>query len=959
MSESTLLWLIWIVLQVSLVGLIAALLPLACGRLSPVVRGRIALAGLVGMSAILLIGLMPGAGWISLLSPTNAIEKSQRTDSPVEGATPPAPSEVPDVIASPAAPGGIDLATNWRSLTGWFTADEATPPLETELLAKRNDLPAGNHPSIGLRSFFYCLIAAEAIALARILAGFWGVMRLRRKAIACQLPRVNQTLRRLIRQSGAGDVVLLAISPEIESPAVVGWRRFMILLPPDYRDWSQEQLRTVLAHELAHIVRRDSRWRTVAVLLQALHFYNPLAHFLSRRYALEQELGADQLACVWLGDRQTYWQGLAQLALQKSAQTPAWARLAFLPSRSTLIRRLEMLRSAPLPISPILEKTYQAGAISLLFMLTIAIGGLRPLAGQTPPSDQQRQLAYPDGFQRATRLAELAPAEFGHFAVETNVEQILKDPQIAKFLRKKVVDVPADGEGPTLGDMLRRDWTLPPEQIAAMLWINTTNPPFALSPDQPPQVDALLILAKTDIDFNALGVNYDAESRYVATPTFSGNHDLYLPLATNAVAVSSSKETLEWLNAYQQQAADQRKTLASVMPPSDAAVVVTCNVQSLLPSLRKSPPTAAYMAMLNPALEPATRWRLEIRRSESQAKLAGRLTMNFKSPSAAEAALPTIESIRVLVKNMLDSASDSTPHEEKAFDVSRANAVQAMLAIGKESLDSLKIEIRGAQGVATGSASLTTQTVTQLLAPALVGARLAEQRSIDMHNMKRIVLAFHNYYTAYGHFPLAVMTDEESDEKRSWRVELLPFLGHQALYDRYRKDLPWDSVENLVVLAQMPEVYESSRLPIQPDTVKAPSGGMQRQIEPTAMTTSYHVVTGKGTSLSLPSKARSGFGMEAGDAAAPSVAFPRFQDFTDGTSNTILVVQSNVKIPWTKPEDLPIESAGIERLKPVHDDAVILAGYCDGSVRVISKLVDPDIWKHLLLRDDGQIIPEF
>ena len=64
-------------------------------------------------------------------------------------------------------------------------------------------------------------------------------------------------------------------------------------LPFDWRDWSQTELRAVLAHELAHVVRGDFLTGLIAQISVAIHFYHPLAHWLAKRLRLEQELAAD------------------------------------------------------------------------------------------------------------------------------------------------------------------------------------------------------------------------------------------------------------------------------------------------------------------------------------------------------------------------------------------------------------------------------------------------------------------------------------------------------------------------------------------------------------------------------------------------------------------------------------------------------------------------------------------
>src|SRR5262249_45964342 len=74
-------------------------------------------------------------------------------------------------------------------------------------------------------------------------------------------------------------------------------------------------------------------------------------------------------------------------------------------------------------------------------------------------------------------------------------------------------------------------------------------------------------------------------------------------------------------------------------------------------------------------------------------------------------------------------------------------------------------------------------------------------------NLKTLGVAFHNYHNDHGHFPAAALTSKDGKPLLSWRVALLPYLGHAKLYGEFRQDEPWDSPHNLRLLAKMPSVY--------------------------------------------------------------------------------------------------------------------------------------------------------
>ena len=86
------------------------------------------------------------------------------------------------------------------------------------------------------------------------------------------------------------------LSSKVTIGATVGYRRKTILLSPNWNQWSDAELDAVLLHELAHVVRNDYAWVLLSSWIRTLFFFHPLMHLLVRRWRMEQELAADQLA---------------------------------------------------------------------------------------------------------------------------------------------------------------------------------------------------------------------------------------------------------------------------------------------------------------------------------------------------------------------------------------------------------------------------------------------------------------------------------------------------------------------------------------------------------------------------------------------------------------------------------------------------------------------------------------
>lgn len=154
----------------------------------------------------------------------------------------------------------------------------------------------------------------------------------------------------------------------------------------------------------------------------------------------------------------------------------------------------------------------------------------------------------------------------------------------------------------------------------------------------------------------------------------------------------------------------------------------------------------------------------------------------------------------------------------------------------------------------------------------LIPATRLLQTSTSQHacgvNLKRIGLAMRAYQRDHGTFPPAVVLSPDGKPMHSWRVLLLPYLGHDDLYRLYRFDERWDGPNNLYLAAQMPGVFAC------PDDLN------------TAEQTSYLVINGSGLIFNGP------------QTTSPS-------QITDGLRDTILVVEApSSGVNWLEPRDL-------------------------------------------------------
>lgn len=93
-----------------------------------------------------------------------------------------------------------------------------------------------------------------------------------------------------IRQS-----VKLLVHPDKTVPVVWGILRPRLVLPVPAMDWPEQQLQSVLLHELAHIKRRDTLGQLLAQFACVMHWFNPLVWFAGWRLHVERERACDDL----------------------------------------------------------------------------------------------------------------------------------------------------------------------------------------------------------------------------------------------------------------------------------------------------------------------------------------------------------------------------------------------------------------------------------------------------------------------------------------------------------------------------------------------------------------------------------------------------------------------------------------------------------------------------------------
>ena len=219
--------------------------------------------------------------------------------------------------------------------------DESLPP------ASLNPLPAyvPPKPAMTWAAWLLVLSTATSTGLLAWLLIRWGQItrRVSRAKTSERLTGIAMQTRLLAGVRACPPVKLTA---DTMSPAVCGLFRPAILIPQTLAEnFSDEQLRAVLLHELIHLRRRDVWLNFVQSLLQIVYWWHPLVWLANARIRRVREEAVDDAVMLALaGGAEAYAPTLLQVAkLALNRPLVSLGLVGIMESRSALRQRIERL----------------------------------------------------------------------------------------------------------------------------------------------------------------------------------------------------------------------------------------------------------------------------------------------------------------------------------------------------------------------------------------------------------------------------------------------------------------------------------------------------------------------------------------------------------------------------------------------------------------------------------------
>lgn len=165
----------------------------------------------------------------------------------------------------------------------------------------------------GLRLEMRWLVSLWAAGAALLLLRAYGGWYVARRRTLAGVP-LDYPLSRLMDRMEMTGAVELMESAAARTPQVFGWLRPVIVVPAAMlARLSTAEFEALLAHELAHIRRRDYLVNLAQTVVEAVLFYHPAVWWVSRRIREERELCCDDWAVGVCGDRVAYSKALMKV----------------------------------------------------------------------------------------------------------------------------------------------------------------------------------------------------------------------------------------------------------------------------------------------------------------------------------------------------------------------------------------------------------------------------------------------------------------------------------------------------------------------------------------------------------------------------------------------------------------------------------------------------------------------
>jgi beta-lactamase regulating signal transducer with metallopeptidase domain len=242
-------------------------------------------------------------------------------------------------------------------------------------------------------------LLGATVTFAGLVGGLVRLWRLRSRCVPVT-GRWRELTDELSRQCGVNRRVALLQSDDPSLLVACGVLNPRIILPAGASEWTDDRMRIVIRHELAHVRRHDEIVQVAGELLRVVHWINPLVWIACRRLRQESEYACDDAVLSAGVEATEYATHLLDVARHLSARRAAWIPAPAIARPSTLERRIVAMLHRHRHRAPVSRRGWSVAAlVGLVVSIPLAAAGVAPV----PEAGASRFAASAPGRTTATQ----------------------------------------------------------------------------------------------------------------------------------------------------------------------------------------------------------------------------------------------------------------------------------------------------------------------------------------------------------------------------------------------------------------------------------------------------------------------------------------------------------------------------------------------------------------------------
>jgi bla regulator protein BlaR1 len=238
----------------------------------------------------------------------------------------------------------------------------------------------------------------------------------------------------LAEKAGLKRPLQLLESLRLRTPVVVGHLKPVLLLPAGLATGLPvDEVEALLAHELAHVLRRDYLVNVLQNLVEIIYFFHPGVRWISAGVRQEREHCCDDFAVALCGDAQNYARALARLQVAAAGSgVPFGGNNGYPEPALAAVGRPQRLlqRIVRLLAGPRLAYDFREGFVSALLLIFGLLGMLKLAAAtadiNVPVSGGAVPMVAAAEAQEFQANKALAASPFEHVSFELKANGIVR-----------------------------------------------------------------------------------------------------------------------------------------------------------------------------------------------------------------------------------------------------------------------------------------------------------------------------------------------------------------------------------------------------------------------------------------------------------------------------------------------------------------------------------------------------